>query len=561
MSPVTARTVADDYVAALTELDPSVATALGVRSDRMPDLSPAGLAARADLARRTLAALGSAATDTDADRRCARLLSERLTAQLDVHDAGEDLRSLRPIGSPLQGLRSIFLMMPTATPQDWADIAHRLAEVPRAAEDYRATLAEGIAQGMLSAPRQVASAVAQLEAWLEADWYAEFVAAGPDALRTELDDAAAAAAVALGELRAWLAADYAAAAEGTPDAVGRERYLLAARSTTGARVDPEEAYAWGWAELGRIEAEMVAEAAQVLPGKSVGAVLAHLGTHGPAIEGEEAVRRHLQDLMDTAITELDGTLVDIPEPVRTVEARIAPPGSAAAPYYTRPSLDFARPGRTWLPTLGRDRFPLWDLVSTWYHEGVPGHHLQLAMWVHLAPQLSRYQVSIGSVSATTEGWALYAERLMDERGYLTDPAERLGYLDAQRMRAVRIIIDIGMHLELEVPAADPIAAAFLADAGLEAGARWTPALAREFFGRHCGREDDFLDSEIDRYLGWPGQAISYKLGERAWLAGRAAAQERATAAGRAWDAKAWHTAALGLGSLGLDDLERELTDL
>jgi uncharacterized protein (DUF885 family) len=231
-----------------------------------------------------------------------------------------------------------------------------------------------------------------------------------------------------------------------------------------------------------------------------------------------------------------------------VEACIAPPGSAAAPYYTQPSEDFSRPGRTWIPTMGLTRFPVSDLVSTWYHEGVPGHHLQLAQWVHVAQDISRYQASIGMVSANVEGWALYAERLMDELGFLRDAEERLGYLDAQMMRAVRVIIDIGMHLELEIPADSPF----------HPGERWTPELAEEFFGAHSSRPADFVESELTRYLTIPGQAIGYKLGERAWLLGREKARERH---GAAFDAKKWHMAALSQGSLGLDDLVDELARL
>jgi uncharacterized protein (DUF885 family) len=316
-------------------------------------------------------------------------------------------------------------------------------------------------------------------------------------------------------------------------------------------VDPEEAYAWGWGELGRIEAEMATEADRVLPGASVAEAFAHLNVAGEAVEGVEEVRAWLQDLMDRAITELDGTVVDIAEPVKRVEAMIAPPGAAAAPYYTRPSLDFSRPGRTWLPTLDRTRFPTWDLISTWYHEGVPGHHLQLGQWAHRAADLSRFQVSVGSVSATTEGWALYAERLMDELGYLADPGTRLGYLDGQRMRALRVVVDIGMHLSLSIPA----------DQAFHPGATWTAELGREFVLVRSGSPEAFVTSEVVRYLGWPGQAISYKLGERAWLEGRAAARARAEAEGRAFDLKAWHTAALSLGSLGLEDLTREVAAL
>jgi uncharacterized protein (DUF885 family) len=231
-----------------------------------------------------------------------------------------------------------------------------------------------------------------------------------------------------------------------------------------------------------------------------------------------------------------------------VEARIAPPGSAAAPYYTGPSQDFSRPGRTWLPTLGRTRFPLWNLISTWYHEGVPGHHLQIAQWRYLAAQLSVYQTSLGQVSACSEGWALYAERLMDELGFLDGTGARMGYLDAQLMRAIRVIVDVGMHLRL--PART--------DWAPGAGQVWTPELALEFFDSHSGRGHDFAASEIVRYLGAPGQAISYKLGERAWLAGRSAAM---AARGGDFDLKSWHMAALSLGSLGLDDLADELAQL
>lgn len=550
----TAREVADRWVETLADLDPSVGTALGTRpgDDRMPDLSPDTLAERARAARAALDELAGARVVDDDDRRCATLLGERLGAQLALHESGEELVSLRPIASPVHHLQSLFLLMPTATPDDWGVVARRLDQVPACARSYRESLSAGLTAGRLSAPRQAAAVVDQLGAWLaDGGWWAGFVADGPDAVRPALEAGAARAAEGVAELRDWLAGTYLPASDGTPDGVGRDRYLLGARAATGAQVDPEEAYAWGWEELARIEAEMRREAERVLPGATPAEAFAHLDRHGEAVEGVEEVRVWLQRMMDRTIEELDGTVVDVAEPVRRVEAMIAPPGAAAAPYYTRPSLDFSRPGRTWLPTLGRTRFPTWDLVSTWYHEGVPGHHLQLGQWAHRAGELSRYQVSLGSVSATTEGWALYAERLMDELGHLADLGARLGYLDGQRMRAVRVVVDIGMHLSLPVPA----------DAPFYPGERWTADLGEEFFAARSGSSADFVRSEIVRYLGWPGQAISYKLGERAWLAGRAAARARREAAGGAFDLRAWHTAALSLGSLGLDDLERELSDL
>ncbi|MDT0344904.1 DUF885 domain-containing protein [Streptomyces litchfieldiae] len=550
------RAIADAHVETLADLDPQVATELGIRpgSGDLPDYSPDGHAALAAAHRAALAELTAAeshapsATLSPAERRAARLLRERLTAELARHEAGEPLRDVSNLFSPVHRIRAMLLMMPTGTPEDWAVVARRLRNVPGALDGYRRSLATGLARGLPAAPRQAATLAEQIGELLAADWYGTFAAGGPVELRAELAAAADSAAAALDALRGYLRDSYLPAVAGTPDAVGPDRYLLGARRWTGADLDLADACAYGWSEFHRLAREMREAAAEILPGEPVLAVLRHLDEHGEAIEGVEQVRDWLQELMDEAIRELDGTHLDLAEPVRRVESMIAPPGTAAAPYYTRPSLDFARPGRTWLPTRGATRFPVWPLVSTWYHEGVPGHHLQLAQWVLVQDELSRFQVSVGSVSATTEGWALYAERLMDELGFFTDPARRLGHLSGQMARAVRVIIDIGMHTGQRIPAGE----------GFHPGEVWTPGLAAEFFAEHTGMSEGHTASEIVRYLGIPGQAISYKLGERAWLAGRAAAR---SAAGGAFDLKSWHMAALSLGSLGLTDLADELAAL
>ena len=559
------RQVADSYVDALVELDPISGTYLGVPEShgKLPDYSPAGQEALAVLSRTTLEELTAAEArpggDSDAERRCARLLRERLTAELAIHESQEGLRAVSNLSSPLHSVRGILTVMPSETEEDWAAVAQRLRAMPVALEGYRASLAEGLSRGLFAGPRQVSTVLGQLAEWLGEEggqdgagthsWFVEFASGGPETLREELDGAAAEATRAIAELREWLRDVYAPGTVGAPETVGRERYARWARYWNGADLDLEEAYAYGWSEFHRLLAEMRAEAEKILPGaKTPWEALRHLDTHGEAVEGVDEIRDWLQGLMDQAIDELDGTHFELAEEVRRVESRIAPAGSAAAPYYTQPSLDFSRPGRTWLPTMGETRFPLYDLVTTWYHEGVPGHHLQLAQWAYVADRLSRYQTTVGMVSANAEGWALYAERLMDELGFLTTAERRLGYLDAQMMRSTRVIVDIGMHLELEIPADSPF----------HPGERWTPELAQEFFGMHSGRPADFVESELVRYLGMPGQAIGYKLGERAWLEGRAAARR---AHGDAFDAKAWHMAALSLGSLGLDDLVAELSAL
>ncbi|MFW6693055.1 DUF885 domain-containing protein [Streptomyces sp. MAR4 CNX-425] len=551
------RQVADAYVDDLIDLDPISGTMLGVpeSSRALPDFSPDGQRAVAELGRATLAALDEAerqpGADSDAERRCGRLLRERLTAELAVHDAGEGLRAVSNIHSPVHLTRECFTLMPTADENDWADLAARLRAVPAALDGYRRSLAEGMGKGLLGGPRPTETFVGQLTEWAGGGrgWFGDLTTAGPESLRGELDAAAGEATAAVSALRDWMRDVYAPAAADAPDVVGRERYARWSRFFNGADLDLDESYAYGWSEYHRLLGEMKSEAAKILPGAaSPWEALKHLDEHGTHIEGEDAVREWLQGIMDEAITALDGTHFELAEPVRRVESRIAPPGGAAAPYYTPPAEDFSRPGRTWLPTMGETRFPVYDLVSTWYHEGVPGHHLQLAQWVYVKDSLSRYQSTIGWVSANCEGWALYAERLMDELGFLTDAERRLGYLDAQMMRAARVIVDIGMHLELPIPGHSPF----------HPGERWTPALAQEFFGMHSGRPADFVESELTRYLSMPGQAIGYKIGERAWLRGRDAARK---ARGASFDAKAWHMAALSQGSLGLDDLEAELSAL
>ncbi|MEU6683927.1 DUF885 domain-containing protein [Streptomyces sp. NPDC046832] len=554
------REVADAYVDELVALDPITGTYLGdtESSSKLPDTSPAGQEALAELARRTLARLEEAerlpGADSDIERRCARLLRERLGAELAVHETDENLRSVSNLSSVAHAVRQVFTVTPAQTEQDWTAIAERLRAVPTALEGYRESLALGLERKLYGGPRATATFVQQLGEWADADgeghgWFEQYAAAGPESLRSELDTAARSATEAVVRLRDWMRDVYAPTVEGAPDVVGRERYARWVRYFNGTDLDLDEAYAYGWSEYHRLLGEMRTEAEKILPGAGTPwEALAHLDAQGTHIEGVDEVRDWLQSLMDEAMDALDGTHFDLAERVRRVESRIAPPGSAAAPYYTPPSDDFSRPGCTWLPTMGETRFPVYDLVSTWYHEGVPGHHLQLAQWKHVAQNLSRYQASVGMVSANAEGWALYAERLMDELGFLTDPERRLGYLDAQMMRAVRVIIDIGMHLELTIPDDSPF----------HPGERWTAELAQEFFGSHSSRPADFVESELTRYLSMPGQAIGYKLGERAWLLGRENARARH---GDAFDPKAWHMAALSQGSLGLDDLVDELSAL
>ena len=559
ISPVFA--LADRYVERFAALDPLSATGEGItgHDHEMTDLSPAGSDERAQHDQATLRELDATELTSEGDRIAAEVMRERLVLALEEHDAGERLRDLRVLGSPVQYVRMAFDLMARDTLDDWRVIAERMALVPQGLTSLEDGFTEGVAQGIVAARRQAIACAQQADTWGGVSgsgrpfFHAlvdEYDAAGHDdaALRGRLDQLATRATEAYAALGRYLVEEYAPHADDR-DPVGRDRYSLYARDFNGIDLDLDETYAWGWDELHRIERAMQSVAERILPGASVDEVIEHL-EHDPTrtIEGIDAFRAWNQELLDTTVAELDGTHFDIPDRVKRVEAMIAPPGGAAAMYYTGPSEDFSRPGRTWYPTLGKTTFPLWGEVSICYHEGVPGHHLQIAQVRHLADELSRYQRTLAGTSGHAEGWALYAERLMGELGYLDDPAYELGMLRAQAMRAVRVVVDIGMHLELAIPAHE----------SYHPGATWTPELALPFVIERSKFPADFMASEVDRYLGLPGQAISYKVGERVWLAGRDDARARA---GAAFDLKAFHRRALDLGPMGLGQLERELANL
>lgn len=548
--------ICDRYVDEYAVLDPNAATDMGIGTelDTLTDLSPDGHDQRAALARDALHQMQREEINNGRDRVAAGLFQERLQVELDQHEIGEHLRDLRTLGSAMQGVRETFDLMAYDTETDWQVAARRMRAVPEALNGFTQSLQTGVLMGLTAARRQVEVCAIQAKTWGGATTNADdpfFVALaqryrGVDtALTQELHDSADEATAAYSQLAQYLRNEYLPIAS-SHDAVGEARYEIAARTYCGTTLDLHETYQWGWNELRRIEDQMRICCNQILPGSDYATAVAHLeSSPSGVIDGVENLQRWLQSLIDETIVALNGTHFDIDEKLHRCEAMIAPAGGAAAMYYTGPSDDFSRPGRTWYPTMGNTRFPTWREVSICYHEAVPGHHLQVAQVRLLSGVLSNYQRLMGWVSGHGEGWALYAERLMGELGYLENPAYELGMLAAQAMRAVRVVVDIGMHLELKIPDAE---------AGI-GGLRWTPEIALPFVIERSRFPETMMRSEVDRYLGLPGQAISYKVGEKVWLDARSAAQRRH---GATFDLKAWHAYALDLGAVGLATLEAEL---
>jgi uncharacterized protein (DUF885 family) len=540
---MTVHDIADAFVDDYVCLSPTLATALGIPGfdDKWPDLSPEGCAARDALSTKALRDVEAVEATDERARVAKAVFIERLGIDNELYEAGLVEGELNVLASPPQDLRETFDLMPTATEDDWRTIAARLSAMPSAVEGYLAGLRYAAERGHVSARRQVEKVAGQCAKWSDG-FFTELAAGGPDSLRAELDAGAATASRAYADLAEFLRTELLPKAP-AKDAVGEEVYRLYSRRYLGAALDLREAYEWGWAEFLRIETEMKEIAHRIKPGAGL-AEAAEVLDADPRyqVQGVAEFRDWMQKLSDRALTDLRGVHFDIPDKIMRLECRIAPPGGSAGAYYTNPSDDFSRPGAMWwaLPP-NKDFFTTWREVSIVYHEGVPGHHLQIATAMDQAERLNKFQRMLSWVPAYSEGWALYAERLMREFGYLTDDGNLYGMLNENLFRAARVIIDIGMHLELEIPRG----------VDFHDGERWTPALGLEFMKTRTITEPELVVDEVDRYLGWPGQAPAYKLGERLWLSAREEAKARQ---GADFDLRNFHMQALYLGQMGLDTL-------
>jgi uncharacterized protein (DUF885 family) len=528
------ETYATELLAEAVILDPSVAALDGGESviDGLTDYSPSGHAARADAARRGRDTLLTLEPESATDALLREHLLERMTVRLDFHEAGEDIRELNPaVTGPFQVLAKSVQI---AAPADWDQTLLRLRALPAALSGVRQSLAQAAERGHVASQRQVAECLRRCPLWA-ADMAALADQYGAGPLATAFASAVAATGTAYDELTGFLRDLGAVAPE--QEAFGEHRYRIWMRRFLGAELDLADLYAWGWDEFLAIEAALQAEVDRLYPGTSVADALARLdGPAGPGlIEGRSAFRGWLQDQLDAAMEALDGKHFRVPPALRPIEAVVTQDSGI---FYLPPSRDLTRPARvTWSLPAGDGPFGTWHAYTTIFHEGVPGHHLQLGTMVYRGDRLAQRLEMLAGLSAAQEGWALYAESLMDELGFLSAPGARLGYLTAQALRAARVVLDIGLHLGLRAP---------------DSGAVWTPELAlrllqdRAFVGASA-------PYEVVRYLGRPGQALAYKAGERVYREVRAAAATRPH-----FDLTTFHERVLSVNGLGLSHLRVEL---
>ena len=546
--------IAERYFDAAVALSPINATFLGVPGgeEDLDDLSPAGNAAASQLRRTALTELAGAAPADDVDRVTIAAMTERLQLAEDRYAAGLDEMSLNVLASPLQSVRDVFDLMPQDTEDDWRVFATRMGKIPAALEGYRESLLLARERGQVSPRRQVEACAEQSrDLTAEDGYFAKIVddaSIGDAPLDGEVRDALAAsaraAATAYGSFADWLERELLPHAP-EADACGAERYALESRYFLGAAVDLEETYRWGQQEVAALHAQMAEIAEGLEPGATVERGVEILDADEKyQLHGTDALRAWMQERADEVIADLKDVHFDIPGPVQRIECMIAPTQTGGI-YYTGPSDDFSRPGRMWWSVpKGNTEFRTWNELTTVYHEGVPGHHLQVGQTVYRSELLNKWRRLEAWTSGHGEGWALYAERLMAELGYMDDPGNRMGWLAGQSLRAARVVIDIGVHCGFDAPE----------EVG---GGAWDYDKAWTYLTRYGFMDEKILRFELNRYLGWPGQAPSYKIGERLWLQLRDEVKQRE---GDGFDLKAFHRRALDIGGVGLDTLRVAVLD-
>ncbi|WPF66212.1 MULTISPECIES: DUF885 domain-containing protein [unclassified Corynebacterium] len=532
------------FVSDMAALSPTDATHLGVEGHdgELQDFSPEYWSAVAERTREMVMDVVAFDEGTDecddeddfdaVDYVTAAALRNRLGVVLDKHHHNEDLRLLNNIDSPVQTIRDVFLIMPTETPEQIDNVRSRLSKVPAALQGYRESLAMASASGKAAPLRQIDAVMSQCESLADSGSILENL--GVDSESTEVEEAKRAFA----EMADWLGEQLVPAAAPC-DAVGRERYELFSYEFLGDEVDLDEAYCWGWERLCEIVSEQKAIAAKLYgEDTSVRQAVHQLNKDERyLITGTENLRAWMQETADGAIRDLAGTHFDIPEQLRRVDARIDPAGTGGI-FYTPPSDDFSRPGQMWWSVpRGQETFHTWQELTTVFHEGVPGHHLQCGTALLQGDALNLWRRSACWISGHGEGWALYAEQLMADLGYADDLGYRMGLLDAQRLRAARVVLDIGLHLGKKVPEGNGI---------------WDASYAKAFLRDNTAMDEANLAFELDRYLGWPGQAPSYALGQRMWENTR----DEALAAGMSL--REFHSKALALGSIPMSVLRDEV---
>ncbi len=472
-----------------------------------------------------------------------RLLRDSRTEYEDgLHLIALDMRS-----GP-QHRHSMIERLPMETLEDYEDWLARLSTLPEQLGQYRQLLEQGINENRVQAQIVMSRVPGQIDNLLQvkatdSPFYKAFQQI-PPALgaeqKTRLQRKAEATISeginpALAGLRQFLQEDYLPVARSPGIGAlpgGKGLYARLARHYTTTDLTPEEIHEIGLREVARIREEMHAVIEAVGFKGDLAAFNEYLRTDPrfyydnaeALLEGYQAIAKRL----DPALVKLFGKLPRAPYGVRPIPREEAPDTTTA--YYMRPAADGSRPGWYYVNLYQPEVRPKFEMEVLSVHESVPGHHLQIALAQELS-ELPEFRRNSG-FTAFIEGWGLYSERLGYDMGLYADPYSRYGQLVYDMWRAVRLVVDTGIHYF-----------------------GWSRQRAIDYFLDNAAKTEADIINEIDRYIGWPGQALAYKIGQLKMLGLR---QEAEAALGAAFDIRAFHDELLGAGATPLDVLETRM---
>jgi uncharacterized protein (DUF885 family) len=551
---------------------PETATALGhastisgqVLGARWTDYSTTATAARAAHLREVVTQLD--ALDRSqlpaADQVSYDLYREMMETAIEGLAFGNDampvrsvvVRNLRMPLNQMEGVQQdvprIISLMPTATLADYEHIVARLKAAPILIDQTIALLRDGMAQGFTPPQITFRDVPAQVQAQIVDDpldsplleSFTRWPASIASTDRERLTKAASSAYVedvrpAFVRLHEFLTRTYQAACRTSVGAdalpTGAQLYAYNVRWHTTTDRTPKEIHEIGLAEVKRIRDEMEAIIKRVGFTGGFDAFKEFLRsnpdfyyTSGDALL---AGYRDVAKRADPELARLFGTLPRTPYGVQRIPDATAPSQTTA--YYEPGALAAGRPGNMFANTYKLDSRPKWEMEALTLHEAVPGHHLQIALAQERAG-LPEFRKNT-SYTAFVEGWALYAESLGDEMGFYRDPYSKFGQLTYEMWRAVRLVVDTGLH-----------------------SMGWTRQQAIDFFAANAAKTMQDIVVEVDRYIVWPGQALGYKMGQ---LKIRELRNARERSLGATFDLRAFHDAVLSEGAVPLDLLERGIT--
>lgn len=549
--------LADDYWDALLAADPVHGTAVGDDryGDRLPDITPAGRAAsirRFEDLRARLEALAPDPTE-DAEAALTRAaLADAIDARLTFLAADAGAHTVDAMSGPQTSFLDIPSFQPLRDATDGEAMLARWSAMGPWVDDKIAELRRGVAEGRTSVGGSVRRVIDQLDALLDrpvADWpllaplqaehdgwsdhaWQAFEAGLGAAMHEQLQPA-------FQRYRAFLAHE--ALPRSRDDAHvgighlsgGEETYASLAAAHTTVDRSPPEIHAIGVAEIARIDAEIAELGERVLGATDLATTLAALRGN-PSVHFEstdeivEVAERSLARAQE-ATPRWFGRQPQARCIVTRMQAHVEAHSTIA--YYREPAQDGSRPGRYYINTSAPQTRPRYEAEALAFHEAVPGHHLQIAIGQELEhlPAFRRH----AETTAFVEGWALYTERLADEMGLYTGDMDRIGMLSFDAWRASRLVVDTGMH-----------------------ALGWSRDAAISFMLAHTALAANNIANEVDRYIGWPGQALAYKIGQ---LEIRALRREAKEALGSGFDIRRFHDAVLGHGALPLGALRKAVT--